>query len=122
MTDPRQPQTPAAAFRAELTALLPGYVWTLPRVPDEAPYLEAVGRISAGSNRLSTLLVTRRAYPVDPWYEARISGRQRTAVASGATLARAVRALQRMVEAAAADYRRLAADIDGARTPPEPAA
>lgn len=106
------------ALREELRALLPGYTWIIPRAPAGVSYLEAVGRISSGANRLSTLTITRGVYPVDPWYEARCTGYNRSGSASGATLKRALRALQRHFESAAKDYRRLAAEIADARQAP----
>lgn len=51
-------------FRAELEKIMPGYMWTVHRPSKHLrfpPYvLVATGIQSSGSNRLSTLEVTRR--------------------------------------------------------------
>ena len=57
-------------FRAELVKIMPGYSWTVRRdpawlrkavpAPEGLNVLTATGTQSSGSNRLSTLEVTRR--------------------------------------------------------------
>ena len=45
-------------FRAALVKIMPGYNWTIHRVPTGATTIVATGIQSSGFNRLSTLQVT----------------------------------------------------------------
>jgi hypothetical protein len=110
----------AKEFRAELVKIMPGYSWTVhkSRVTGR---LVATGIKSAGSNRLSTLRVTRdERYLGDPRYEAKSAGFGLRApwlhTSTGATLARALRTLQEHYEWHANNYRAHAMQIQSART------
>lgn len=100
-------------FRAELVKIMPGYSWTVHKQPKlfreiEGLPLVATGIQSSGSNRLSTLEVTRRERDGQATYTARSSGyglrtpwlREH----KGGTLARALRGLQGHYEAMASMY------------------
>ena len=108
----------AKDFRAELVKIMPGYSWTvhkpltsrLPAHLEEGlpEVLTATGIRSSGSNRLSTLEVTRREDGGEVTYKARSSGYGLRAPwlheNKGDTLARALRGLQDHYEAMASKY------------------
>lgn len=118
--------TKAAAFRNELVKLMPGYRWTvnLSRsvwMPDSS-WFTATGIQSSGSNRLSTLEVTRREEKGSvSSYEAQSSGygvgaRWLTDMPMcGDTLAQSIRCLQRYYEGQRDTYAGAASDLQGAR-------
>lgn len=107
-------------FRAELVKIMPGYSWTVhqeskggkwlrEKYPDTPVTLTATGIQSSGSNRLSTLEVTRREDNGHATYTVKSSGygtRARWLHENKAgTLARALRGLQDHYEFTAATYR-----------------
>lgn len=112
-------------FRAELVKIMPGYSWTVhkslnSRLPahlrDGLPeVLTATGTQSSGSNRTSTLEVTRRNDAGHVSYTAKSAGYGRKAQwlhqSTDQTLARALRGLQDHYEAMANTYRRHAAAL-----------
>jgi hypothetical protein len=104
-------------FRKELLKLMPGYNWTVRRqtCPE---YLEALGSISSGFNRISTILVSRRDTEFYA-YQVKISGYGLrcpwTGEQTGRTLAQALRALQSHCEHEAAKYRAAANHLQEAR-------
>ncbi|ACL06285.1 hypothetical protein Dalk_4607 [Desulfatibacillum aliphaticivorans] len=111
-------------FREELKKLLPGYKWTVhqpsPFTKKEEinDWMEATGSISSGSNRISTMVVTRSDKDNRVKYIAQSSGfgfRGGESVLPEKTLARAVRALQDLYEHKANLYHTLAMDIQYAR-------
>lgn len=116
-------------LRAELVKIMPGYSWTVhkplkSRLPAQLAenfpeVLTATGIQSSGSNRLSTLEVTRREYDGVVTYEARSSGYGTRAPwlhdTRGDTLARALRGLQEHYERMAATYRSHAAALQTGR-------
>ena len=116
-------------FRAELLKIMPGYSWTVhkllkSRLPsklaeDLPEVLTATGIQSSGSNRLSTLEVTRREGGGVVTYEARSSGYGTRAPwlheTRACTLARALRYLQEHYERTAATYRSHAAALQTGR-------
>ncbi len=106
-------------FRAELEKIMPRYLWTVhqdrtgkrlrEKFPDTPEVLTATGIQSSGSNRLSTLEVTRREdHGGEVTYTARSSGYGRRApwlhTHTDGTLARALRGLQDHYEAMANTY------------------
>ena len=87
-------------FRAELERIMPRYKWLLPRA-EQVPIrgtLVAIGTVSRGSNRISTLHVTREQVLGRAWYSVKSAGYGAKSPWSGSagdvTLARALRALQ----------------------------
>ena len=68
------------AFRAELQKVMPGYKWTIKKnygirtLHDGTLIFDAVGTISSGFNRISTLYVERREKDGIKQYSARSSG------------------------------------------------
>lgn len=106
-------------FRAELEKIMPGYMWTvhqnravrwlLEKYPDTPTVLSATGVQSSGSNRLSTLEVTRREDNGRVTYTAKSSGYGTKAPwlheNEDGTLARALRGLQEYYERTANIYR-----------------
>ena len=114
-------------FRAELAKIMPGYSWTVHRphkrfeVEGLAPQpLAATGLQSSGSNRLSTLEVTRRDIDGRATYAAKSSGYGTKArwlhESTGGTLARALRGLQDHYEAMASTYYSHAGALKAGRT------
>jgi hypothetical protein len=109
----------AAEFRAELEKIMPGYSWTVHRdpawlrkavpAPEGVSVFTATGTQSSGSNRLSTLEVTRREDNGYTTYTAKSSGYGTRAPwlheNKDGTLARALRGLQDHYEHEAAKYR-----------------
>lgn len=111
-----------ADFRKELVKIMPGYKWTIHASRSPERFLVATGTQSSGSNRLSTLQVERRdnyAGSGKPRYEAKSSGYGRRSpwmhVASGQTLAQALRNLQDHYKAMASTYHCLAGDLQVGR-------
>lgn len=102
-------------FRDELVKIMPGYQWTVhrptkfARTLDMPAVLTATGTQSSGSNRLSTLEVTRRDDAGKVTYTAKSAGYGTRArwlhESTDGTLARALRGLQDHYEAVAATYR-----------------
>lgn len=121
-------------FRAELVKIMPGYSWTVHKQPKRyeveglAPQpLIATGIQSSGSNRLSTLEVTRCERDGRVTYTAKSSGYGVWAhwlhENTDKTLARALRGLQRHYEHTADTYRSHAVMLQSGRqvdTPKEP--
>lgn len=111
---------PAAAFRAELLKLMPGYDWTVHRQFKGAVRITATGTQSSGFNRLSTLEVTRTDLDGKVTYAARSAGHGTRArwmhENTDGTLARALRGLQQHYEDMANTYRSLAARMQTGRT------
>ena len=108
-------------FRAELVKIMPGYKWTVRRPSDNSgKYLEAIGTISAGFNRISTLFVTRREDAYDK-YSVKSSGyglrSPWLSEYSSVTLAQALRGLQNHYEYMANEYRSHAEYLESARKP-----
>lgn len=114
---------PAAKFRAELNAIMPGYSWTVHKHTKDSPRLEATGIQTSGFNRLSTLKVERTVrdsptgqYPsylvASSGYGAKAPWEER-AVAE--TLARALRALQDIYKHKAQKYKSLERDLEVGR-------
>lgn len=105
----------ANEFRAELVKIMPGYSWTVHKphkyrdIPKDDLPLTATGIQSSGSNRLSTLEVSRREDNGHASYMAKSSGYGTKAPwlyeSEGSTLARALRGLQEHYEGMAAKYR-----------------
>lgn len=118
----------STAFRAELDRLMPGYLWTVHRTPkylraDDMPaVLVATGTWSSGSNRLSTVEVTRRDADGRVAYTAKSSGYGTRArwlhESTDGTLARALRGLQDHYQAVAATYRSHAEALQRGRIDP----
>lgn len=114
-------------FRAELVKIMPGYDWTVHQSSVDWR-MEATGTQSSGSNRLSTLSVTRIEKEGEkPTYEAKSSGYGRRArwlhTNKGGTLARALRGLQDYYEATASThYSHAGALKQGRRAKESPAA
>ncbi|TYK74306.1 hypothetical protein FSY45_19265 [Comamonas sp. Z1] len=116
-------------FRAELVKIMPGYCWTVHRdpawlrkavpAPEGLSVYTATGTKSSGSNRLSTLEVTRREDNGHVTYSAKSSGygtRSRWLHEhKDGTLARALRGLQDHYEAMASKYATHAGDLKSAR-------
>ena len=117
-------------FRAELVKIMPGYSWTVhqegrgskwlrEKFPDTPLVLTASGIQSSGSNRLSTLEVTRREDNGHVTYSAKSSGYGRRArwlhEHTDGTLARALRGLQDHYECTAATYGSHAASLRSGR-------
>ena len=99
----------AAEFRKELVKIMPGYKWTVHKPAYElATYLDATGIQSSGSNRLSTLSVTRRERDATVEYEVKSAGHGTHSVwlntAKATTVAQALRALQDHYEHMAQKY------------------
>lgn len=115
-------------FRAELVKIMPGYQWTVHRASKYArsanmpSVLTATGTQSSGSNRLSTLEVSRRDDEGKITYTAKSSGYGTRArwlhESTDGTLARALRGLQDHYEAVAATYRSHAEAMKVGRTAP----
>ncbi|MCG8271615.1 hypothetical protein MIC97_08880 [Aquamicrobium sp. NLF2-7] len=107
-------------FRTELTKIMPGYSWTVHKSSSDSR-LEATGTQSSGFNRLSTLRVVRTERDGSVWYEAKSAGFGLRAPWLGensdATLARALRGLQRHYEQKAATYAGHARALQNARQP-----
>lgn len=113
-------------FRAELMKIMPGYSWTVhkslkSRLPAEIrndlpDVLTATGTQSSGSNRLSTLEVTRRADGGQVTYTAKSAGYGTKArwlhKSTCGTLARALRGLQDHYEAMSRTYRSHASALE----------
>lgn len=102
-------------YRVELVKIMPGYSWTVHKRPkalaipqDDFPLI-ATGTQSSGSNRTSTLEVTRREDNGRVTYIAKSSGYGTLAPwlheHKGGTLARALRGLQEHYERTAAAHR-----------------
>lgn len=107
-------------FRAELVKIMPGYEWTVHRpVSKTSTTLVATGTQHSGSNRISTLEVTRREAGGVVAYEARSSGYGTRAPwlheTMACTLARALRYLQEHYERTSATYRSHAAALQTGR-------
>jgi hypothetical protein len=104
------PYTPNE-FRAELKKIMPDYTWTVHKVPKffVAHTLTATGTQSSGSNRLSTLEVTRIEKEGGVTYIAKSAGYGRRAhwlrTHTDNTLARALRGLQEQYKRTADTYR-----------------
>lgn len=108
----------ANEFRAELVKIMPGYAWTVHRdpawlrkavpAPEGLSVHTATGTQSSGSNRLSTLEVTRREENGCVTYSAKSSGYGRRArwlhEHKDGTLARALRGLQDHYKQMASTY------------------
>ena len=119
----------AKEFRAELEKIMPGYMWTVhqnrtlkwlrEKYPDTPAVLTATGIQYSGSNRLSTLEVTRRDDDGHVTYTAKSSGYGTRAPwlheNKDGTLARALRGLQEHYESKAATYRSHAAAMQQGR-------
>lgn len=88
----------ATYFRKALVKLMPGYNWTVHRVPKRATKIVATGIQSSGLNRLSTLEVTYAPDDKGDWFKVRSAGYGRRAPwlyeNGDATMARALRGLQ----------------------------
>lgn len=111
----------AREFRAELVEKMPGYKWTIHR--HRCPgVLVATGTQSSGSNRLSTLEVTRREGDDGTTYEARSAGYGLKAPwlsqSSEGTLARALRSLQDHYERHARSFESHRAALEKGRRAP----
>ena len=115
-------------FRAELVKIMPGYSWTVHRpvkrfeVEGLAPQpLVATGLQASGSNRLSTLEVSRKENSGHVTYTAKSSGYGTRArwlhENQGGTLARALRGLQDHYEAIASTYYSHAGALKAGRKP-----
>lgn len=106
-------------FREELVKIMPGYKWTVSRVRPGDTTMIATGIQSSGSNRLSTLGVTRRDTDGMVSYRAQSSGYGTRAPwlheTGGRTLAQALRHLQDHYEHRAATYRAHATDLQFGR-------
>ena len=113
----------AKEFRAELTKIMPGYVWTVHK-SSSAVYLEATGIRSSGFNRLSTLRVIRTEFDGSPVYEATSAGSGTRApflhAHKDGTLARALRGLQTYYRRQAATYGAHARALECGRQAGEP--
>lgn len=123
-------------FRAELVKIMPGYSWTVhkdhisKRMRDEFPetpvVLTATGIQSSGSNRLSTLEVSRREDNGHVTYAAKSSGYGTRArwlhEHKDGTLARALRGLQDHYVAMASTYASHAGALKHARAAAQAAA
>jgi hypothetical protein len=115
MSSAKHTPSSASAFRDELQKLMPGYSWTVHKqpkyrdIPQDTLPLKATGIQSSGSNRLSTLEVTRRPEGARVTYEAKSAGYGTRArwlhENKDGTLARALRGLQEHYRATAATYR-----------------
>lgn len=110
-------------FRDEVRKLLPGYRWVIRRRSSLAVHLEAVGAMSSGSNRLSTLTITRLDATDGPIYSAassrgRVNARDEFRATRYRTLPQAVRALQSHYEYMAQHYAALADHIATGRQAP----
>lgn len=117
------------AFRAELVKIMPGYSWTVhkdltgkwmrEKFPDTPEVLTDTGIQSSGSNRLSTLEVSRREDKGNVTYTAKSSGYGTRArwlhEHKDGTLARALRGLQDHYEATASTYASHAGALKHAR-------
>ena len=88
----------ATYFRKAIVKIMPGYSWTVHRVPKGATKIVATGTQSSGLNRLSTLEVTYAPDDKGDWFKARSAGYGRRAPwlyeDGDTTLARALRGLQ----------------------------
>lgn len=118
--DTAQGVADAAAFRAKLVKIMPGYNWTVHRAGKGATKLTATGIQSSGFNRCSTLeVVWERKLNID-WYTARSSGFGLRAPwlgeGAGTTLARALRSLQDQYQHMAALHAGHAHALQEART------
>ena len=115
-------------FRAELVKIMPGYSWTVHRDPawlrkacelESRSVLTATGTQSSGSNRLSTLEVSRRDDGGSVAYTAKSSGYGTRArwlhEHTDGTLARALRGLQDHYRAVAATHRSHAEALEHGR-------
>lgn len=107
-TDPKATNQAANEFRKELLKIMPGYSWVVHKA-HSAARIEATGSQSSGSNRLSTLSVTRHENGDKVTYEAKSAGYGLRAKwlhkHTDKTLARALRGLQSHYEAVAATHR-----------------
>lgn len=108
-------------FRAELGRVMPGYNWVVHKTSSPETLLRATGTMSSGFNRLSTLRVIRDLSRGTPSYEVSSAGYGTKATMAathrGATLARALRALQDHYQSKEAYYRGLATALQAGRTP-----
>lgn len=108
-------------FREALKKIMPGYLWTVHKVPKGMTYLDATGTQSSGFNRLSTLYVIRRERDGVITFEAKSSGYGTKAkwlhTHTDGSLARALRGLQDHYEYMANLYRGHAMDLKSARLP-----
>lgn len=109
----------AAAFRAQLVKIMPGYKWTVHRCRNPA-FIKATGIRSSGFNRLSTLKVVREEterYGVT--FRACLAGHGTKAIFGpefvGPSIARALRDLQNHYVYTAATYRNLASQLEQGR-------
>lgn len=88
----------ATYFRKALVKIMPGYEWTVHRVPKGTTKIVATGIQTSGFNRLSTLEVTYAPDDKGDWFKARSAGYGRRAPwlyeNGDTTLARALRGLQ----------------------------
>lgn len=96
-------------FREELVKIMPGYAWTVHKpISSTSTTLVATGTQSSGSNRLSTLDVTRRERDDCVTYTARSAGYGLRAkwlhTQTSGTLARSLRHLQEHYEHTQAAY------------------
>jgi hypothetical protein len=102
------PGLAAAAFRAELIKVMPGYDWTVHK-SRVAGHLDATGSQSSGSNRLSTLSVVRTELDGTVQYTVKSAGYGLRAkwlhCTTDGTLARALRRLQEHYECTESTYR-----------------
>jgi hypothetical protein len=109
-------------FRQELMKIMPGYKWTVSQ-SKSSNVSAARGTMSAGFNRLSTLLVICRQNSDGCTYEVTSSGYGVKANWVGEntdlTLARALRGLQEGYERKASFYGSLASKLQAGRTPTE---
>lgn len=112
-------------FRAALVKIMPGYNWTIHRVPTGATTIVATGIQSSGFNRLSTLQVTYLSEKGD-WFTVRSAGFGKRAPwlheNGDATLARALRGLQDHYRQMAALYSGHERALENARRAQEVAA
>ncbi|MFE1574258.1 hypothetical protein ACFIQG_21005 [Comamonas odontotermitis] len=120
-------------FRAELVKIMPGYSWTVhqdrtgkwlrEKFPATPVVLTATGIKSSGSNRLSTLEVSRRDDCGHVTYTAKSSGYGTRAPwlheHKAGTLARALRGLQDHYAAMASTYATHSAALKNARAAQE---
>jgi hypothetical protein len=119
MTETTTEKFSANDFRAELMKIMPGFNWTVHRASKSDVIITATGIQSSGFNRLSTLRVDRDIRPSRTWYTAKIAGYgTRTPFSNegcGATLARALRSLQKQCQSKATNYQVLVSKIESGR-------
>lgn len=105
-------------FRAELKKVMPGYKWTVHKKISDS-FLEATGIQSSGSNRISTLSVTKIEKEGFVEYTVKSAGCGCNADWLGectrATLRQALRALQDYYSNRAQEYSILEHDLESGR-------